>query len=357
MASRTYPLKVKAVDTNTADTKTISFEIPTHLKAEYDYEPGQYLTIEVSINGKRERRAYSMSSSPLTDVYPAVTIKRLPGGLVSNYLNDHVIEGTELAVLPPYGEFTVDLNPENKKHYFLFGAGSGITPLMSMIKSILQIEPQSKISLLYGNRQQDSIIFYDELNQLRNNHSERLNIIYTLSQAKGLWFGESGRIDVPKIKNILDLYAGDSLSKQYLLCGPGDMIKLVEETLLASGIPENFIKKEFFVLPSKEKTESSEAVASNSGEDYTVTIKVDRASHNIKVGSNETILDAALDADIDVPFSCMSAACSTCRAKLETGTVSMEDDEILSKKEKEQNYILTCQAHPTSDGVVVNFDV
>jgi len=356
MASRTYPLIVKAIDINTVDTKTISFEIPTHLKAEYDYEPGQYLTIELNINGKRERRAYSMSSSPLTDVYPAVTVKRLTGGLVSNYLNDNVLVGTELAVLPPHGEFTVDLNPENKTHYFLFGAGSGITPLMSMVKSILQIEPQSKISLLYGNRQQDSIIFYDELNQLRNNNPDRLNIIYTLSQPKGLWFGETGRIDTTKVKNILDLYAGDALPKQYLLCGPGDMIKLVEETLLTAGIQESFIKKEFFVLPSKEKTVSQETNA-NTGKDFEVTIKVDRTSHTIKVGSHETILDAALDADIDVPFSCMSAACSTCRAKLESGTVSMEDDEILSKKEKAQNYILSCQAHATSEGVVVNFDV
>jgi len=356
MASRTYPLKVKAIDTNTVDTKTISFEIPTHLKAEYDYEPGQYLTIEVTINGKKERRAYSMSSSPLTDVYPAVTVKRLAGGLVSNYLNDEISVGSELSVLPPYGEFTIDLNPEKKAHYFLFGAGSGITPLLSMIKSILQIEPESKVSLLYGNRQKDSIIFYNELNQLRGENTDRFNIIYALSQPQGLWFGETGRIDEAKVKNVLDTHAGDALPKQYLICGPSDMIKLVEETLLSSGISERFIKKEFFVLPTKEKEESKDA-ASNANEDYEVTIKVDRASHTIKVGSNETILDAALDANIDVPFSCMSAACSTCRAKLESGTVSMEDDEILSKKEKSQNYILSCQAHPTSDGVVVNFDV
>lgn len=354
-----HQLKVQSVTNNTPDTITIHFEIPTHLKSEYDYEPGQYLTLEVEINGKKERRAYSMCTSPLTDVFPGVTVKRLEGGLVSNHLNDHIKAGDTINVLPPFGTFKADLNPSQAKHYLLVGAGSGITPLMSILKSVLNVEPNSKVSLLYGNRTEDSIIFYNELNELRNQSEGRLNIIYTLSQAKGLWFGETGRIDADKVKGFLQSYAIDDLGKEYFICGPGDLIKLTEATLQEVGIADQYIHREFFVLPTKEKSTEAATVAtapSNNGS-YEVKIIVDKGEHVFTVNPNETVLDAALDANIDVPFSCMSAACATCRCKLEAGTVEMEDSEILSKKEKAQNYVLSCQAHPTSDGVVLNFDV
>ena len=356
--SQIHKLKVQSVVNNTNDTITIAFEIPTHLKSEFDYEPGQYLTIEIMVDGKKERRAYSMCSSPLTDVYPAVTVKRLEGGLVSNYLNDHVKAGSELNVLPPYGNFTVNLNPDNAKNYLLIGAGSGITPLMSITKSILNLEPNSTVSLLYGNRTEESIIFYKELNELRNQNQGKLNIIHTLSQAKGLWFGETGRIDAEKVKGFVNSFANSDGHKEYFLCGPGELIKLAEATLSEMGIGEQFIHKEYFVLPAKEQTKANTATAASTAtEAYEVKIIVDKQEHVISVKPNETILDAALDENIDVPFSCMSAACATCRCKLEAGTVEMEDSEILSKKEKAQNFVLSCQAHPTSAGVVLNFDV
>lgn len=356
--AQTHKLKVHRVDNNTKDTITITFEVPTHLKSEFDYEPGQYLTIEIPIEDKKERRAYSMCTSPITDVFPAVTVKRLEGGLISNFLNNNAKEGLELDVLPPYGTFTADINPTHKKHYFLFGAGSGITPLMSITKSVLSMEQNSKVSILYGNRTQETIIFYDELNELRNQYPNRLNVIHTLSQASGLWFGGTGRIDETKIKEFINNYAQDNLSKEYFLCGPGDLIKLVESVLQSVGINEQYIHKEYFVLPTKEKSGAeATAATAQTGSAQEVKIIVDKQEHTIQVQANETVLDAALDANIDVPFSCMSAACATCRCKLEAGTVEMEDAEILSKKEREQNYILSCQAHPTSPGVVLNFDV
>ncbi len=355
MAGKTFPLTVSEVANNTADTITITFDIPTHLKNEFDYDPGQYLTLEVEINGKKERRAYSMCTSPLTDLQPAVTVKRLPGGLVSNYLNDNIKAGDTIKVLPPYGNFVVNLNESHQKQYIIYGAGSGITPLMSIIKSVLSFEKQSKVALLYGNRNEDSVIFRSELAALQQAHSERFQITHTLSQAQSLWTGETGRIDVEKIKSFAFKYGDNNLQKEYFICGPTDMIVLAVQTLEEMHIAANNIHKEYFVLPDKEPdAEIVEAV--NESGPQKVKVIHENQEYEIEVSPNESILDAALDNDIDAPFSCMAAACATCRAKVLSGKVVMDDREMLSDEEIEEGYVLTCQAHPVSADVVLTFD-
>ena len=353
--SKTYPLSVTKVENNTADTITIEFGIPTHLKSEFDYEPGQYLTVEVDLDGKRHRRAYSMCTSPLTDLSPAVTVKRLEGGLISNYLNDNVKVGDKLKILPPYGNFVPSLNDENQKHYVLFGAGSGITPLMSILKSILTFETKSKLSFLYGNRNEDSIIFREELNALAEKYPDRFNLVHTLSQASESWNGNVGRIAAENAKDFVWKYADDDWNKSYFICGPTGMIKTVEQTLLDMGISAEFINREYFVMEEKETPEEIVAAVNESGPQK-VKVILDNQEFEVEVSPNETILDAALDNNIDAPFSCMAAACATCRAKVVSGNVVMDDREMLSDEEIEEGYVLTCQAHPTTADVVINYD-
>ncbi len=356
MSLHTHPITVRNVHHNTSDTITIEFKIPDHLKSEFDYEPGQYLTLEVEIDGKRERRAYSMCTSPLTDIHPAVTVKRLIGGKVSNYLNDHIKEGQTLQVLPPQGNFTVNLSENHQKQYLIFGAGSGITPLMSIIKSIISFEKKSTIILLYGNHAEDSIIFFNELEALQNQFPNNFKLIHTLSHPSASWKGLTGRIDASKIKEVLEKYGDAKQEQEYYICGPTGMIELVESALEMMNIGKLYQHKEYFFLPEKELTgEAKEAVESTGT--TKVTIILDGQEHTIEVNPNESILDAALDSNLDAPFSCMSAACATCRAKVLSGTVTMDDSEMLTEKELAENYILTCQAHPTSTDVKISYDV
>jgi len=358
MSLHTHPIKIRNVQKNTKEAITIEFEIPDRLKSEFDYEPGQYLTLEVEIDGKRERRAYSMCTSPLSDLHPAVTIKRLKGGKVSNYLNDTAKEGQILQVLPPLGNFLVHLNENHRKQYFLFGGGSGITPLMSILKAIISFEKNSTIALLYGNHEKDSIIFYNELAALQNQFPERFTLTHALSIPSSLADGNalSGRIDADKVKQFLQKHNNADLEQEYYICGPEGMIRTVDETLKSIPVGFLYIHKEYFVLEEKAKDPETVVAIENNGATK-VTIIIDQQEHQIEVNPNESILDAALDNNIDAPFSCMSAACATCRAKVLSGEVVMDDSEMLSEKELAENYILTCQAHPTTPNVVITYDV
>ena len=350
-----YTLKVSDVVQNTHDTSTITFEIPTHLNSVFDYEPGQYLTLEFNINGKKERRAYSMSSSPLTEAQPSVTVKRFQGGLVSNHINDNVKTGSEISVLPPFGNFVPQLNPENNKHYFLFSAGSGITPIISILKTVLSFEKNSKVSLLYGNRCEKDIIFHQELINLVTEHKDRLNVSFTLSQSADEWNGESGRVDARKVKDFIFKHGENDLAKEYFICGPAGLIETTEQTILSLGINASFVHREYFILPKKE-TEAAVTEAIEAAGDQTIKLILDNEEFDVEVSADTNILEAALEKDIDAPFSCMAAACATCRAKVLRGTVIMDDREMLSDEEIADGYVLTCQAHPTSDDVIISYD-
>jgi len=353
--AQTYLLKVKEVNNNTTDTKTLVFDVPAHLSSVFDYEPGQYLTLEFNIDGKKERRAYSMSSSPLTETAPAVTVKRFPGGLISNHINDNVVAGDEINLLPPYGNFVPQLNESNAKHYVLISAGSGITPIISILKSILSFEKESKVSLLYGNRNEESIIFHQELKQLQEKYADRLNLELTLSQAPESWSGLVGRIDAQKISDFVFKYANDDSQKEYFICGPSGMIETTEQSLTEMKIDPKFIHKEYFILPKKDPEPEVTQAIQDAGKQM-IKVILDNEEFEVEVSPNETVLDAALEKEIDAPFSCMAAACATCRAKVLSGTVIMDDREMLSDEEIAEGYVLTCQAHPTSADVVISYD-
>ena len=365
MASDFHKLKVKEVKKETADTVSIFFEIPGNLKETFQYKQGQYITVKVPFKGTEERRAYSMCSSPLEEDI-AISVKQVPGGKVSNYLNKEVKVGDQLEIMQPDGRFFTDLNPDQRKTYYFFGAGSGITPLYSLIKTILEEEPQSSVFLLYGNRNEDSIIFKTGLDQLTTRYAGQLHVEYILSKphrekTKGIsgifkkgkisWSGKVGRINNLVVAEFLKEYPAPYPTIECFICGPGDMIDLVESELIRKNINEKNIHTERFVNAHDVK----QTVQGVSG--AKALISLDGRNIEVTVPSNKTILDVLIDAKYDPPYSCTSGACSTCMAKVTKGSIKMDACFALDDDEIEEGYILTCQAHPTTDEVEITFDV
>ncbi|GAA0890689.1 phenylacetate-CoA oxygenase/reductase subunit PaaK [Fulvivirga kasyanovii] len=351
--SHYYNLKVKEIVQETKDAITIVFESPEN---KINYKSGQFLTLIVPMEGKDVRRAYSLCSSPFVDEDPAVTVKRVDGGLMSNWLPDNLKVGDTMKIMEPMGVFTTEYKTDNKRHIVMFAGGSGITPMMSITKSMLTQEPDSIISLIYCNRDIDSIIFKDKLEQLQTDYEGRFRVIHILDDAPMNWQGHSGLLNHDMLVKIFERIPNWGADKTtYLMCGPEGMMKNVENLLEEQKIDKSKVFKESFVAGTIDKELKKEGAEPSDGEIVTreVTVIYDGEEHKFTVEPDSTILETALDLGIDLPYSCQSGLCTACRGKCISGKVKLDEEEGLSESELEEGYVLTCVGHPISDDVVI----
>jgi ring-1,2-phenylacetyl-CoA epoxidase subunit PaaE len=358
MSEQFHNLSINKVVKETKDATSIYLTIPEELKSAYDYIPGQYLTFEAEINGEKVRRAYSLCTSPFTDSVPAITVKKVDGGRMSNYLNDSINENDSLMVMVPNGKFTLNIDSNAQNHYVLFGGGSGITPLMSITKSVLEKEAGSRVTLIYCNRDEDSVIFKDQLTRLEQEYSGRLNIHHSYDTAPAGWDGLSGYLTSNKIAEILSTKIGGAFYRMchYYICGPAPLMDVVTSGLKASGVADSNVNTEYFTAPTS--SEPKEEVEADEDFDGTATVKVAvyGEEHTIECDEHKNILDAAIDADLDPPYSCTVGVCTTCRAKVVKGKVAMKEREGLSDAEIEEGYVLTCQSFPKSNEIELIYE-
>ncbi len=361
--SKFHKLKVGEVKNEIADAVSVSFQVPAELKEAYNYKPGQYTTLKLVINGENVNRSYSFCSSPFAGEPLTIAVKRVAGGKGSNFINDNFKPGFELEVMEPMGNFHSPIDSSNAKQYVLFGGGSGITPVMAILKSVLLKEPQSKVVLFYGNRNQDSIIFKDKLESLKSQYPERLKVVHVLDAPESGWSGYSGLIVKDMALKLLRENTNLNFQHaEFFICGPTPMMKQVEEALNVLQIPKEKVHIEYFTAKADEDKQAADVgTATQSAVPFTgkTTVKIiyDGNEHEFQVSEKETILEAALDAGYDPPYSCMVAACCTCRAKLVSGKVEMDDRESLTDAEISKGYVLTCQSHPKSHGIILNYDL
>ena len=359
MSIHFHALKVKEVKKETSDCVSVLFDVPENLKEEFNFTQGQSLTMRATINGEEVRRTYSICSSPLEHQLK-VAIKKVEGGLFSNFANEQLKMNDVLEVMTPIGRFYTTLDAANRKNYVAFAAGSGITPLLSIIKTTLATEPHSTFTLVYGNKTRSSIIFFEELEGLKNKYINRFNLIHILSREKTDADLNFGRITNEKCNDLFGKLLDLKTADEFFICGPEDMIFSVKEFLESNGVAEKKIHFELFTTPGQnKKSEVRSTKYESNGPQSNITVKLDGRSFDfsIPLNSDTTILDAAMQQGADVPYACKGGVCCTCKAKLLEGEVKMDVHWGLEQEEIEQGYILTCQSHPTTANVTVDFDV
>jgi len=354
LALHFHKLTVKDIKHETPDCVSIAFDIPSELQKEFQFIPGQNVTIKTPLD--EIRRSYSICTSPLENEL-RIAVKKVNNGIFSSFANEKLKKGDVLEVLPPTGTFCTEIKASNKKEYVFFAAGSGITPVISIIKTILNTEVQSNVTLIYGNKNVPSIIFKEELEALKDKHLERFRIYHILSREKTDSVFNYGRIDLDKCHQLSKLIRLNSVD-EFFICGPEQMIFRVKDFLQNSGIDPEKIHFELFTTPTRQHTQIYTAVKEEKEEGSKITVKLDGRSIDFMLDYNSnTILDAALAEGADVPFACKGGVCCTCKAKLLEGEVEMETNYGLEPSEVKAGFILTCQSHPRSKNVVVDYDV
>ncbi len=359
MSIHFHQLRIKKINKETDQCVSVEFEVPEELANAFQFKQGQSLTMRTNINGEEIRRTYSLCSSPL-DTKWTVAIKKVDGGLFSSFANEMLKPGDMLEVMEPVGKFYTELNSTNKKNYLAFAAGSGITPVISIIKTTLRSEPDSSFTLVYGNRSRSSIIFFEELEGLKNKFITRFNLINILSREKTDSPVNFGKIDIGKLTELEKLIDYKKMDEIFI-CGPEDMIFCVKNFLEQKDISEKKIHFELFNTSGEKKKSGVRSRESGVGAapSSKITVKVDGRSFDfdLSLNSDTTILDAALKQGADLPFACKGGMCCTCKARLLEGDVEMDVHWGLEHEEIEKGYILTCQSHPKTEKVVVDFDI
>jgi ring-1,2-phenylacetyl-CoA epoxidase subunit PaaE len=351
-------IRVKRVKKETPDCVSIVFDIPQELQEKFFYKHGQHLTMRTFINGEEVRRSYSLCSSPLDKEW-RVAVKKAEGGSFSSYANTVLKTGDLLEVMPPLGHFYTEVDPAHKKSYVAFAAGSGITPVLSIIKTVLTTELNSSITLVYGNRNRSSIIFREQLEALKNKYIDRFSLIHVLSREMTDAAVNHGRIDAAKcallFQKVVDIHADE-----FFICGPEEMIFTVKGFLQEQGVEEKKIHFELFTTPGINQKIKTKPKKPGAGEKTksSVTVKQDGIIFGFDVDyDGDAILDAALKQGADLPYSCKGGMCCTCKAKLLEGEVEMDVHYGLEAEEIKQGFILTCQSHPKTEKLVIDFDI
>ena len=349
-------LTVAGLQNETPDSVRVALRVPDDVGSEFEFQPGQHLPMQVSINDKPVRRTYSICSVP-GEMPLEIGVRIQPGGLFSEYVQNEMKVGDQIQVMPPFGQFHANISADNKKTYLAFAAGSGITPIMSIVRAVLEGEPESRVVLFYGNRRQRTAMFIDDLYALKNRFPERVQLYFLFSQEDQEFEIFSGRLDESRVPELYRYFCGGLQPDEAFICGPNTMIENVKTALVGVGIDETNIHIERYGAPRKGggsrqgvKTENAEILA-------TVDVIMDghRKSFDMTADAGN-LVDAAAEQGIDLPYSCKGGVCATCRTHVRNGEVTMATNYGLEPWEVEKGFVLACQSVPVSDKVTIDYD-
>lgn len=347
--SQFHTLTIQAIERITDKSVKLTFEIPNDLKNDFSFKAGQYITLKTKVNNEEVRRDYSICSSVGSGDL-SIAVKAIENGTFSNYANTKLAVGDAIEVMPPNGRFIFEPHSEKTRTIAAFAAGSGITPILSIAKTLLEDEPFSNFILVYGNKTVEETMFFKQLQELKTQYGNRLHIQYIYSQAReeGALLG---RIEKSTVNLIVKNKYKDVAIESFYLCGPEEMIETVKSTLLENNIKPNQILFELFTASA-----ATETVATAATGETTIKILVDDEETEFTMPQSQTILEAALKHDIDAPYSCQGGICSSCVARITEGTATMRQNNILTEREVAEGLVLTCQAQPTSATIFVDYD-
>jgi len=356
MSVHFHPLRIAEIVPETADANSIRFEIPPELREVFAFRAGQHLTLRATIDGEEIRRNYSLCTAPADSDW-MVTVKRIGGGLFSNWVGDRLKAGDTIDVMVPHGSFTTDFNAGNRRHLVAIAGGSGITPVLSLIKTLLREEPQSRFTLLYGNRDSSSVIFLEALAGLKDKHLGRLEIYHFLDAEEQDIELFNGMLDRVRLEDAIPALVPDAADVDgWFICGPGPMMDAAEGVLLDRNVPKERIHIERFTADRPPEAVTREmAQLQTQAEGVTVSVTLDGRTRKVPFTAGN-ILDSARASGLPAPFACKAGVCATCRAKVTKGKVEMAARYGLTDEEVAAGYVLTCQSVPLGDGVAVDYD-
>ena len=347
-----HRLRITEVTPLTDEAVAVTFDVPPELAADFGYRAGQHVTVRAQVDGADLRRSYSISSSANGGKL-RIGVKRLPGGAFSTWATSLLQAGTELEVMPPVGEFIVDPKP---RHYGAVTAGSGITPVLSLVSTTLESEPGCRWTVIFGNRSADQVMFLDELEGLKDRYPDRLQIIHVLSREQGVMPLFTGRIDEAKLTELLDRVVSPATPTEWFLCGPFEVVMAARTVLKSRGVEARLIHDELFFAGPLDVASLPPEPPDESGT-VELSVILDGRETTTRMLPGTSVLDAALRVRRELPYSCKGGMCASCKARVIEGEVRMEKNWALVHDEIAQGYVLTCQSHPTSDRLVVDYDV
>ncbi len=351
-----HPLPIGQIEPLTDDSIAVTFDVPEHLRENYRFIQGQHITIRTDLAGDDVRRNYSICS-PVSSGVLRIAVKRLSGGAFSEHALGGLRVGDVLEVMTPSGRFFTELEPSSRRHHVCVAAGSGITPILSIVATTLEAEPESRVTLVYANRTSRTVMFLEEIEDLKDRYRHRFHLIHVLSREPQEAEIFSGRLDTDRMRRLLDLVIPVEDADEWFLCGPFEMVTALRKLLLAEGVSKKAVHAEVFHVEAAPPVRRTALGSSSEGSGADVTITLDGRKSGFKLNvDGPPVLEAALAVRSDAPFACKGGVCGTCRAKVLEGTVDMDTNWALEPDEVDRGYVLTCQSHPTSDRLVLDYD-